>query len=102
VVQESLTNVRKHGGIGASVCVLLRFTPSELHVQVTDDGHGAAAADDGAGLGLTGMRERVTLYGGTLAAGPREAGGYRVSATLPLDPDQAAGRRQLARTGPGA
>ena len=102
VVQESLTNVRKHGGIGASVCVLLRFTPSELQVQVTDDGQGAAAADDGAGLGLTGMRERVTLYGGTLAAGPRETGGYRVSATLPLDPDQAAGRRQLARTGPGA
>jgi signal transduction histidine kinase len=102
VVQESLTNVRKHGGIGASVCVLLRFTPSELHVQVTDDGQGAAAADDGAGLGLTGMRERVTVYGGTLAAGPRETGGYRVSATLPLDPDQAAGRRQLARTGPGA
>ena len=100
VVQESLTNVRKHGGIGASVCVLLQFTPSELHVQVTDDGHGAAAADDGAGLGLTGMRKRVTLYGGTLAAGPRETGGYRVSATLPLDPDQAAGRRQLARTGP--
>ena len=101
VVQESLTNVRKHGGIGASVCVLLRFTPSELHVQVTDDGQGAAAAGDGAGLGLTGMRERVTVYGGTLAAGPRKTGGYRVSATLPLDPDQAADRRQLARTGPG-
>jgi signal transduction histidine kinase len=102
VVQESLTNVRKHGGIGASVCVLLRFTPSELHVQVTDDGQGAAATGDGAGLGLTGMRERVTVYGGTLAAGPRETGGYRVSATLPLDPDEAAGRRQLARTGHGA
>ncbi len=98
VVQESLTNVRKHGGIGASVCVLLRFTRSELQVQVTDDGHGAAAADDGAGLGLTGMRERVTVYGGTLAAGPREAGGYRVSATLPLDP-HAAGAREPAAAG---
>jgi signal transduction histidine kinase len=89
VVQESLTNVRKHGGVGASVCVLLRFTRGELHVQVTDDGAGAAAEGDGAGLGLTGMRERVTVYGGTLAAGPRAAGGYRVSATLPLDPDVA-------------
>jgi signal transduction histidine kinase len=84
VVQEALTNVRKHGGIGASVCVALRYSEHELGVQVTDDGHGMTAADDGAGLGLTGMRERVGMYGGTMNAGPRPAGGYRVSVTLPL------------------
>jgi signal transduction histidine kinase len=86
VVQEALTNVRKHGGIGASVCVALSYAEQELGVQVTDDGHGRAAAYDGAGLGLTGMRERVGMYGGTVDAGPRPAGGYRVSVTLPLPP----------------
>jgi signal transduction histidine kinase len=86
VVQESLTNTRKHGGIGASVAVSLRYTADELIVGVTDDGRGAAAADDGAGLGLTGMRERVGIYGGTVQAGPRPAGGYQVSARLPLVP----------------
>jgi signal transduction histidine kinase len=84
VVQEALTNVRKHGGIGASVCVALRYSEHELGVQVTDDGYGTSAADDGAGLGLTGMRERVGIYCGTVDAGPRPAGGYRVSVTLPL------------------
>jgi signal transduction histidine kinase len=86
VVQEALTNTRKHGGIGASVAVSLRYTADELIVGVADDGRGAAAADDGAGLGLTGMRERVGMYGGTVHAGPRPAGGYLVSASLPLVP----------------
>jgi signal transduction histidine kinase len=86
VVQESLTNTRKHGGIGASVAVSLRYLPDELVVQVTDDGRGAAAADDGDGHGLTGMRERVGIYGGSVQAGPRPAGGYQVTATLPLGP----------------
>jgi signal transduction histidine kinase len=86
VVQESLTNTRKHGGIGASVAVSLRYLADELVVQVTDDGRGAAAADDGAGHGLTGMRERVGVYGGSVQAGPRPAGGYQVTATLPLGP----------------
>ncbi len=84
VVQESLTNSRKHGGIGASVAVSLRYLADELVVQVTDDGRGAAAADDGAGHGLTGMRERVGIYGGSMQAGPRQAGGYQVTATLPI------------------
>ena len=90
VVQEALTNTRKHGGIGASVAVSLRYTADELVVGVTDDGRGAAAADDGAGLGLTGMRERVGMYGGTVHAGPRPACGYLVSASLPLVPAAAA------------
>ncbi len=86
VVQESLTNTRKHGGIGASVTVSLCYLADELVVQVTDDGRGGAAADDGAGHGLTGMRERVGIYGGSMQAGPRQAGGYQVTATLPLGP----------------
>jgi len=104
VVQESLTNTRKHGGIGASVAVSLRYTADELIVGVTDDGRGAAAADDGAGLGLTGMRERVGIYGGTVHAGPRPAGGYQVSASLPLDPGAAAAppARVRAELKPGA
>jgi glucose-6-phosphate-specific signal transduction histidine kinase len=52
-------------------------------LQITDDGQGAAVAD-GAGHGLTGMRERVALYNGMLRTGPLPGGGYQVTATLPL------------------
>jgi signal transduction histidine kinase len=83
VVQESLTNVRKHAGPEASASVLLRFCEEGVLVRVTDDGHGSAAASDGEGHGLTGMRERVGLYGGTVKAGPRPAGGYQVTVQLP-------------------
>jgi len=83
-VQESLTNVRKHGGPGARAAVVLRYRPDALVLTITDDGRGAAAASDGAGHGLVGMRERAAVYGGTLQAGPRPGGGYRVTARLPL------------------
>jgi signal transduction histidine kinase len=102
VVQESLTNTRKHGGIGASVAVSLHYSPDELVVQVTDDGRGAAAADDGAGHGLTGMRERVGIYGGSVLAGPRQAGGYQVTARLPLGPAGAAAGGSRAAAVEGA
>ena len=84
IVQESLTNTRKHGGAGARAEVLLRYCEDVLELRITDDGHGAAATADGAGHGLTGMRERVALYNGTLQAGPRPGGGYQVTATLPV------------------
>jgi len=92
VVQESLTNVRRHGGPGVSAAVTLRYTADGVTVSVTDDGRGAAAqpapaksaAADSTGHGLDGMRERVELYGGTVTAGPRPGGGYQVTATLPL------------------
>ena len=90
VVQESLTNTRKHGGLAAAAAVTMRYEPDGLLLQVTDDGLGAAGAN-GVGHGLTGMRERIEMYGGTVEAGPRPGGGYQVTARLPYTaagPDQ--------------
>jgi signal transduction histidine kinase len=86
IVQESLTNTRKHGGPAASAQVTLRYCEDVLVLRITDDGRGPAALSDGAGHGLTGMRERVNLYGGKLLAGPQAGGGYQVTAALPLVP----------------
>jgi signal transduction histidine kinase len=83
-VQESLTNVRKHGGPAATAQVVLRYCEDALVLMITDDGRGAAATADGAGHGLIGMRERIAVYGGSLQAGPRPGGGYQVTASLPL------------------
>jgi signal transduction histidine kinase len=84
-VQESLTNTRKHGGLAVAAEVMLRYEEDGLLVQITDDGRGAApAASEGAGHGLTGMRERIAMYGGTVQAGPLASGGYQVSARLPF------------------
>ena len=88
IVQESLTNTRKHAGPVASASVVLRYSPDALVLTISDDGRGGAAPD-GAGHGLTGMRERVAMYGGSVAAGPRPGGGFEVVATLPLIPVQA-------------
>lgn len=86
VVQEALTNTLKHAGPTHAV-VTLRYAPTELVVQVDDEGHGLAAALDGhrPGHGLLGMRERVALYGGTLHVGPRHGGGFEVRARIPFD-----------------
>jgi signal transduction histidine kinase len=107
IIQESLTNSRKHGGPRASARVLLRYCEDVLMLQITDDGQGAPAAD-GAGHGLTGMRERVALYNGTLRTGPLPGGGYQVTATLPLsslpvaDRAAPAGHPQPAAPVPGS
>jgi signal transduction histidine kinase len=90
IVQESLTNARKHGGPAVMASVTLRFCEDQLVIKVTDDGRrpaareGDGAGGDGLGHGLIGMRERVDVYGGTVTAGPRPGGGWRVTATLPL------------------
>jgi signal transduction histidine kinase len=84
VIQESLTNTRKHGGPGAAASVTLRYCQDGLMMRVADDGRGAAAVSDNDGHGLVGMRERVEMYGGTVRAGPRAGGGYQVTATLPF------------------
>lgn len=84
LIQESLTNVVKHAG-RAHVVVDLDYRADRLEVEVADDGHGAAATpSDGSRLGLVGMRERVEMLHGTFVAGPRDGGGFRVRATLPV------------------
>jgi signal transduction histidine kinase len=82
IVQEALTNVRRHAD-AAHATVRLSFGADALEVSVEDDGAGAVAAADSAGHGLRGMRERAAMLGGTVNAGPCEQGGYRVSAILP-------------------
>ena len=92
IVQEALTNVRKHAGPEAAAEVTLRYGPHELLVRVADDGRGTAglprysatSTEDPAGHGLAGMRERAAIYGGTVQAGPRPGTGFEVTARLPL------------------
>ena len=83
IVQEALTNARRHAG-PARAHVLLRYRIEALDLEVTDDGRAATTRPDGGGHGLVGMRERVGLYDGTFEAGPRPEGGYAVRARLPL------------------
>ncbi|PUA82856.1 sensor histidine kinase [Nocardioides currus] len=84
IVQEALTNVRKHAGPSAGVTVRVGVQAGAVEIEVHDDGRGAAAGSDGGGLGLLGMRERAESRGGTLTAGPAAGGGFAVSARIPL------------------
>jgi len=83
VAQESLTNVLKHAGPDPEATVVLQWLPETVVLEVSDDGRGAAAGSDGLGQGLLGMRERTAMFGGSVTAGPRPGGGFRVRATLP-------------------
>ena len=89
VVQEALTNVLKHAG-KTHADVAVRYEPSALTIEITNDGADGSAQTaphvPGSGRGLTGMRERVAAWGGTLKAGPRADGGFRVFAHLPYEP----------------
>jgi signal transduction histidine kinase len=90
LVQEALTNSRKHGGPHVGATVSLRYGADELSLLAEDDGRGARrelyedGGSDGLGHGLIGMRERVGMVGGRFEAGPRPGGGFRVSAVLPM------------------
>ena len=91
IVQEALTNALKHAG-PASARVTVRYGRDELDIEVADDGTAAANGNghrdgpqSGGGHGLVGMRERVALFGGDLAAGHRRGGGYAVKARLPIE-----------------
>ncbi|WP_033340210.1 sensor histidine kinase [Catenuloplanes japonicus] len=83
VVQEALTNARKHGGPEATAAVALTWRRSLLVVEVTDTGGGPGVMGTG-GHGIAGMRERAGAVGGTLTVGSGPDGGFRVRADLPL------------------
>jgi len=86
IVQEALTNVRRHAGPAAEATVDITYGGTVLNLRVEDTGTPAAPAptrDDG-GNGIPGMRERAAALGGSLTAGPRPGGGFRVDAVLPV------------------
>jgi signal transduction histidine kinase len=86
IVQEALTNARKHGGGRAQVTI--RYGREALDVEIRNDERRTRVAKE-AGHGLVGMRERVSLYGGELDAGPQRGGGYAVRARLPVEAESA-------------
>jgi signal transduction histidine kinase len=91
VVQEALTNALKHAGVGAGVELTLTYGADAVVVRVVDDGRGrpvVSPAPSG-GHGLLGMRERVTVYDGSLTAGARLAGGWQLEVRLPLPSEPA-------------
>ncbi|WP_404386516.1 histidine kinase [Knoellia locipacati] len=97
IVQEALTNSLRHAG-PATARVAVSRRGETLTVSVVDTGRGMPDAGDGveragteAGRGLIGMRERTALYGGTLVAGPRDGGGFEVTARFPVDGVDGAG-----------
>lgn len=85
IVQEALTNVRKHAH-GAQATVRLRYRPDGIEAEVRNTGNGIVpdGAVPGGGHGLIGMQERVAVYGGTLHAGPETDGSYLVRADVPV------------------
>jgi signal transduction histidine kinase len=85
IVQEALTNTLKHSGPGATAEVALHYTDDQLTVHVADDGAGIRTpGDDASGQGLAGMRERASMYGGTLVIGHDLARGFAITAQFPL------------------
>ncbi|MFF9403725.1 sensor histidine kinase [Streptomyces sp. NPDC014744] len=84
IVQESLTNVARHAG-AATASVRIDFRQNALAIRIDDDGRAMPDTAPVPGLGLLGMRERVTALGGRLRAGPRAEGGFTIQAELPVD-----------------
>ncbi|MEU8483079.1 MULTISPECIES: sensor histidine kinase [unclassified Streptomyces] len=93
IVQEALTNVRKHAGAEAKAEVSVVRVGPNIEVTILDNGPGTAqpSADSG-GHGLLGMRERAAAIGGSCSAGPRYGGGFRVHAILPVQAHVTGGR----------
>jgi signal transduction histidine kinase len=85
LVQEGLTNSIKHAAADHAE-VHVRYDDGHVEIEVSDDGRGTSgdAPSNGGGNGLVGMRERVSIYGGELEAGPRAEGGFRLRARLPV------------------
>lgn len=103
VVQEALSNVRKHAGPHVRVIVREQWQVDGLRLDVEDDGRGQAAhlEEDHRGYGLVGMRERVSSVGGRTWSGPQAGGGFRVGAFIPFEagPDRTLGRRVILTDG---
>ncbi|MBN0043590.1 sensor histidine kinase [Streptomyces actuosus] len=87
IVQEALTNVVRHSG-SRHARVRLATADGALRLRIDDDGPATGAEAGGGGNGLAGMRERAAALGGTIEAGPRADGGFRVLAVLPLGPKE--------------
>jgi signal transduction histidine kinase len=87
IVQEALTNARRHAA-GAAVDIELDYRPDALHVRVRDNGLGLGTASGPVlgGHGLDGMRERAAMLGGRIATGPLTDGGFAITAVLPGAP----------------
>jgi signal transduction histidine kinase len=83
IVQEGLTNALKHSG-ASRADVAVHYGARDLRIEVRDDGRGASG-DDGLGHGLVGIGERVKLYGGEMAAGTANGGGFVLTTRLPLE-----------------
>ena len=86
IVQEGLTNALKHAR-ATEADVTVRYEPNEVDIEVRDNGAGPSSSD-GLGHGLVGVRERVKIYGGEMAAGPGPEGGFVLNASLPFDHEQ--------------
>ena len=84
IVQEALTNVRRHAE-ATRVTVRLAFEHDRVRVEIADDGRGVVVTGGRRGHGLVGMHERASLYGGTVDAGPADGHGFVVRAALPLE-----------------
>jgi signal transduction histidine kinase len=91
LAQEALTNVIKHAD-AAGAWVRVVHTPGAVELEISDDGRGSGGGSEthAAGHGLIGMRERIALYGGAVHVGDRPGGGFRVTARIPIDEDEAA------------
>lgn len=84
VVQEALTNAMKHAS-GAVATVTVEYGATRLRVEIVDTGGESSDTETGSGRGLAGLNERIDVYGGTLQAGRRLTGGYRVEAVIPVE-----------------
>ncbi|WP_308167861.1 sensor histidine kinase [Catellatospora tritici] len=84
IVQESVTNITRHAAAATAV-VRIHYRPEALAIEVDDDGRAAPGLAVTPGVGLLGMRERVTALGSRLQAQPRDQGGFAVRAELPVD-----------------
>ena len=88
LVQEGLTNSLRHARNPQRVDVVIAYCPDRIELTVRDEGQTPAPSTSPAeaGHGLSGMRERVALYGGSLVARASPDGGFELVATLPMDP----------------